>query len=174
MLLCQLYGDLKSGEIVRTVCAGSRHGAGEELRRGDAVGRVGDEVGAAVVDERRGDQVAVGKLQLKVTLETGEAESIPGVERDLQPGSYGQATFVNDGRADFITNPTNGVTADQNLLGPGEDAGADRAHHRARLKNPYTWQSSIGFQKQINSVTGFDVDYTHWTEYRDMRTIDAN
>ena len=42
------------------------------------------------------------------------------------------------------------------------------------FKSPYTWQSSIGFQKQINAVTGFDVDLTHWTEYRDTRTIDAN
>jgi len=42
------------------------------------------------------------------------------------------------------------------------------------FKSPYTWQSSIGFQKQINSITGFDVDLTHWTEYRDTRTIDAN
>ena len=42
------------------------------------------------------------------------------------------------------------------------------------FKKPYTWQSSIGFQKQINAVTGFDVDLTHWNEYRDTRTIDAN
>ena len=42
------------------------------------------------------------------------------------------------------------------------------------FKIPYTWQSSIGFQKQINRVTGFDVDLTHWNEYRDTRTIDAN
>ena len=41
-------------------------------------------------------------------------------------------------------------------------------------KNPYTWQSSIGFQKQINSVTGFEADLTHFNEYRDTRTIDPN
>src|SRR6185295_3825922 len=38
---------------------GKRHGAGEDLVGGDAVGRVGDEVRAAVVDERCGNQVAV-------------------------------------------------------------------------------------------------------------------
>jgi len=42
------------------------------------------------------------------------------------------------------------------------------------FKAPYTWQSTVGFQKQINTITGFDVDLTHWTEYRDVRTIDAN
>ena len=41
-------------------------------------------------------------------------------------------------------------------------------------KNPYTWQSSIGFQKQINQVTGFEVDLTHFNQYRDTRTIDPN
>ena len=41
-------------------------------------------------------------------------------------------------------------------------------------QSPYTWQSSIGFQKQINAVTGFEVDLTHWNEYRDTRTIDPN
>ena len=41
-------------------------------------------------------------------------------------------------------------------------------------QNPYTWQSSIGFQKQINSVTGFEADLTHFNEYHDTRTIDPN
>ena len=37
-----------------------------------------------------------------------------------------------------------------------------------------TWQSSIGFQKQINQVTGFEIDLTHFNQYRDTRTIDPN
>ena len=41
-------------------------------------------------------------------------------------------------------------------------------------KNPFTWQSSIGFQKQINSVTGFEADLTHFNQYNDTRTIDPN
>ena len=42
------------------------------------------------------------------------------------------------------------------------------------FRNPYTWQSSIGFQKQLNSVTGIEADLTHYNEYRDTRSIDAN
>jgi Carboxypeptidase regulatory-like domain len=84
------------------------------------------------------------------------------------------ATFVNDGRSDFITNPTNGVTADQIFAGQVRTPAQTVRTIAPDFKNPYTWQSSIGFQKQINSVTGFDVDLTHWTEYRDVRTIDAN
>ena len=84
------------------------------------------------------------------------------------------ATFVNDGRADFITNPTNGVTADQIFSGQVRTPAQTVRTIAPDFKNPYTWQSSIGFQKQINAVTGFDVDYVRWTEYRDVRTIDAN
>jgi hypothetical protein len=95
----------------------------------------------------------------------------------FSPQFYSQlvsATIVNNGRADFITNPTNGITAEQIFSGtvpvPAQSVRTIAPDFRA----PYTWQSSIGFQKQINAVTGFDVDLTHWTEYRDTRTIDAN
>jgi hypothetical protein len=84
------------------------------------------------------------------------------------------ATFVNDGRADFITNPTNGITAAQVFSGQVRTPAQTVRTIATDFKLPYTWQSSIGFQKQINTVTGFDVDLTHWTEYRDVRTIDAN
>ena len=84
------------------------------------------------------------------------------------------ATFVNDSRPDFITNPTNGVTAAQVFSGQVRTPAQTVRTIAPDFKNPYTWQSSIGFQKQINAVTGFDVDLTHWDEYRDVRTIDAN
>jgi hypothetical protein len=84
------------------------------------------------------------------------------------------ATFVNDGRADFITNPTNGVTEAQIFSGQVRTPAQTVRTIAPDFKLPYTWQSSLGFQKQINTVTGFDVDLTHWTEYRDVRTIDAN
>ncbi len=84
------------------------------------------------------------------------------------------ATFVNNGRSDFITNPTNGVTADKVFSGAVPLPAQTVRTIAPDFKSPYTWQSSIGFQKQINAVTGFDVDLTHWDEYRDTRTIDAN
>jgi hypothetical protein len=95
----------------------------------------------------------------------------------FSPQFYSQlisATFVNDGRSNFITNPTNGVTADQIFSGAVPTPAQTVRTISPDFKSPYTWQSSIGFQKQINAVTGFDVDFTHWNEYRDTRTIDAN
>jgi hypothetical protein len=95
----------------------------------------------------------------------------------FSPQLYSQlvsAQFPNDGRADFITNPTNGITADDIFSGKVKVPAQTVRSIAPNFKSPYNWQSSIGFQKQVNSVTGFDVDFTHWTEYRDTRTIDAN
>jgi hypothetical protein len=95
----------------------------------------------------------------------------------FSPQFYSQlvsATFVNDGRADFITNPTNGITGEQIFSGAVKVPAQSVRTIAPDFKAPYTWQSSLGFQKQLDAVTGFDVDLTHWTEYRDTRTIDAN
>ena len=72
----------------------------------------------------------------------------------------------------FVTNPSCGVTtyAQAKAVAPAQSPRIISPDY----KNPYTWQSSIGFQKQINQVTGFELDLTHFNEYRDTRTIDPN
>ncbi|HYM23593.1 MAG TPA: TonB-dependent receptor [Vicinamibacterales bacterium] len=95
----------------------------------------------------------------------------------FSPQLYSQlvsAQFVFDGRPDFITNPTNGLTTAQIFSGTVKLPAQTVRSIEAGFRSPYNWQSSIGFQKQINAVTGFDIDITHWTEYRDTRTVDGN
>jgi hypothetical protein len=95
----------------------------------------------------------------------------------FSPGVYSNlitATFPNDGRANFITNPTNGVSGDAFLNGTAPLPAQSPRVIVDSFKNPYTWQSSIGFQKQLNAVTGIEADLTHYDEYRDTRSIDAN
>ena len=72
----------------------------------------------------------------------------------------------------FVTNPACGVTSYQaaRAVAPPQSPRIISPDYR----NPFTWQSSIGFQKQLNSVTGFDADLVHWNEYHDTRTIDPN
>jgi hypothetical protein len=72
----------------------------------------------------------------------------------------------------FVTNPSCGVTTyDQaKAVAPAQSPRIISPDY----KNPFTWQSSIGFQKQINQVTGFEIDLTHFNQYRDTRTIDPN
>jgi hypothetical protein len=82
------------------------------------------------------------------------------------------ASFPNDGLPGFVTNPTRGITTVQ-------QAQAALLPQSPRVispdfMNPYTWQTSIGFQKKLGDVTGFDVDLVHFNEYRDTRSIDPN
>ena len=72
----------------------------------------------------------------------------------------------------FVINPACGVT----IFDPAK---ANTPAQSPRIIAPttgirMTWQSSIGFQKQINTVTGFEADVTHCNGYRDTRTIDPN
>lgn len=84
------------------------------------------------------------------------------------------ANFANDGRADFISNPTNGATADDFFSGRRAAPVQSPRVIVGDFKTPYSWQSSIGFQKQVSSALGIDVDLTHLREYRDTRTFDPN
>jgi len=82
------------------------------------------------------------------------------------------ASFNNDGRPGFVFDRARGViTFDQ--------AQAAAPPQAARIitpdfRNPYTWQSSIGFQKQLNADTAIEADLVHYNEYRDTRSIDPN
>ena len=72
----------------------------------------------------------------------------------------------------WVTNPACGVTtfAQAKAAAPAQSPRVISPDYQ----NPVTWQSSIGVQKQINSVTGFEADLTHFNEYHDTRTIDPN
>ena len=103
---------------------------------------------------------------------------VAGVERHVQPGGLQQPDHrdVPERRPRGLH-----LEPDQRHSGrrvPERHRAAARRSRRASssdtFKNPYTWQSSIGFQKQLNAVTGIEADLTHYDEYRDTRSIDAN
>jgi len=80
--------------------------------------------------------------------------------------------FPNDGKPGFMADPTRGITTyEQALAVQPPQAGSVVSPN---FKAPYTWQSTIGIQKQINEVTGFDVDLVHYNEYRDSKSFDPN
>ena len=108
---------------------------------------------------------------------TGLYYASPVSNVTFSPGVYSNlitATFPNDRRADFITNPTNGVPDSAFLNGTAPLPAQSPRVILDDFRNPYTWQSSIGFQKQLNSVTGIEADLTHYNEYHDTRSIDPN
>jgi hypothetical protein len=122
-----------------------------------------------------------GKNDLVVRGGTGLYFTTPVSNMTFSPQIYSQmvtASFLPpaSGRCPdgslWMTNPACGVTtyAQAKAVAPAQSPRIISPDY----KNPYTWQSSIGFQKQINQVTGFELDLTHFNEYRDTRTIDPN
>jgi hypothetical protein len=87
-----------------------------------------------------------------------------------------EVSWVNDGQPGWVLDPTRGVTADDVLSGR---VALDRPIAIAVLEHdfelPYAWQTVLGFQKQINSVTGFDADLVYKRGYREeIGTRDPN
>ncbi|MFN8060263.1 MAG: carboxypeptidase regulatory-like domain-containing protein [Vicinamibacterales bacterium] len=80
-------------------------------------------------------------------------------------------SFANDGQPGWFLNPTRNYTAAQIQSGAVPQAPRVIAHD---FEFPVDWQSSIGFQKQITSVLGFEMDLTHWKEYNRSRARDIN
>jgi hypothetical protein len=82
------------------------------------------------------------------------------------------AQFNNDGLPGFVANPTRGVTTYDQALATNLPQVA--VVNSSQFRNPMTWQTSIGFEKQIDAATGVTVDLTHYNLYRAALTIDAN
>lgn len=80
-------------------------------------------------------------------------------------------SFANDNQPGWFLNPTRNFTAEQIRSGAVPQAPRVIAHD---FQFPVDWQSSIGFQKQITSVLGFEMDLTHWREYNRSRARDIN
>ncbi len=84
------------------------------------------------------------------------------------------ATFNNDGKPGFVTDPTRGITSDDILSGNVPLPPQTTRILSPDFKMPYTWQYSIGFQKQLSSVMSVESDLTGWNWYRDTRSHDPN
>jgi hypothetical protein len=80
-------------------------------------------------------------------------------------------SFNNDNRPGWVLNPTRNFTEEQIRSGAVPQAPRVIAHD---FQFPVDWQSSIGFQKQITKVLGFEMDLTHWREYNRSRAHDLN
>ena len=106
---------------------------------------------------------------------TGLYYAIPQTQYTYSPQLFSRmitASFLNDGQPGFLQDPTRGVnTFDEAAAAAPPQAG--RIFSRD-FQNPFTWQSSIGFQKRLNDVTGIEADLVHYTLYRDLRTVDPN
>jgi hypothetical protein len=84
------------------------------------------------------------------------------------------ASFSYDGKPDFVLDPTRGVTAQDYLSGKVAAPPQSLRILGPNAKMPFTWQNTVGFQKQLGPVMAFDSDLTHYIWYNDIRTYDPN
>src|SRR5688572_14131165 len=83
------------------------------------------------------------------------------------------ATFVPNGPG-FMEDPTRGVTAEDYLSGRVPAPVQTARIIADDYVMPSSWQSSIGFQKQLGAAMGFDVDLTYLDERNQVRGRDPN
>ncbi|MGE0814434.1 MAG: carboxypeptidase regulatory-like domain-containing protein [Vicinamibacterales bacterium] len=83
-------------------------------------------------------------------------------------------SFPNDGQPGFIADPTRGRSAQDFLSGKFPLPAQSPRVIASDYKMPYTWQSTIGFQRQLGERFGVDADLTHWKGYNFARQRDPN
>jgi hypothetical protein len=84
------------------------------------------------------------------------------------------ASFANDRLPNFVTDPMRGITEEDVLSGAVAVPAQTKRILSPDLKMPYTWQSSIGFQKQIGPLMAIESDLTHWIWYNQAVARDPN
>jgi hypothetical protein len=83
-------------------------------------------------------------------------------------------SFANDGRPGFIQDPMRGRTAQDYLSGrfPLPPQGPRVIAHDYRM--PKTWQSILGFQRELGEAMAVDADLTYSKAYNQGRQRDPN
>lgn len=84
------------------------------------------------------------------------------------------ASFLPDGRPGFLQDPTRGSSPDDYLSGRVPLPRQAGRVISPDYEMPRTWQSSVGFQKQLGGVTSVESDLVHWKWTHDTRTRDVN
>src|SRR5262249_26799282 len=89
-------------------------------------------------------------------------------------GNMVSVAILNDGKPGFFQDPLRGLTDAQVLSGAVKLPPQTKVILDPNFKNPFTWQYSVGFQKQLNAVTSFDSDLIGWQWRHDQRDYDVN
>lgn len=84
------------------------------------------------------------------------------------------AAFLPNTPGFNITNPTGGATLEQMQSGAIPLPAQQTTIIAPGYKDPFGWQSSIGFQKQLGQLMSFDVDFTDLEELHQVRSTDVN
>lgn len=83
-------------------------------------------------------------------------------------------SFPNDRQPGFLADPTRGRTAEDFFSGRFPLPAQSPRVIAHDYQMPSTWQSIIGFQRQLGSQLGVEADLTHWKGYNFARARDPN
>jgi hypothetical protein len=95
-------------------------------------------------------------------------------DQETNSSNYITETFLNNGQPNWILNPTGGVTAAQVFAGEVPLSQQTPRIIASDFRMPYSWQSSIGFQKQFGQSMSFDSDLVSNNGYRLDSQVDPN
>jgi hypothetical protein len=84
------------------------------------------------------------------------------------------ASFQNDGKPGFVQDPTRGATLADVLSGKIPLPPQTISVIKQGYQMPSTWQSMLGFQKQLTPVMGFDGDLVYYKGYHEDEQLDPN
>jgi hypothetical protein len=89
-------------------------------------------------------------------------------------GTMVSASINYDGLPNFVLDPLRGRTAEDFLSGSVPLPPQTKTVLDPNFQNPYNFQYSIGFQKQLGPVMSFDADLVGWEWRHDQRNNDVN
>ncbi len=120
-----------------------------------------------------------GRGDLVIRGGSGLYFSIPDSNTTFSQQSFnGERILVNsfpyDGLPGFLQDPTRGRTAEDFLSGRSPLPAQSPRVIAHDYRMPYTWQSILGFQKQVGSELGVEADLTYWKGYNFGRQRDPN
>src|SRR5262249_49426158 len=103
----------------------------------------------------------------------GNTSSTQALEMEFFSHIYTNS-YPNDGKPGFILDPTRGITAANYASGlvPLPAQSPSVIAHDFRF--PHTWQTMLGFQKQLGAVMGVDADLVYQKGYNEEDERDAN
>ena len=84
------------------------------------------------------------------------------------------ASFQNDGKPGFIADPTRGITASAVIAGTVPLPPQTISVIQQGYQMPSTWQSMLGFQKQLSTVMGIDADLVYYRGRNEDTQLDPN
>jgi hypothetical protein len=84
------------------------------------------------------------------------------------------ASFKNDGKPGFVLDPTRGITANDVLSGKVALPPQTISVIQQGYQMPSTWQSMLGFQKQLSDVMGVDADLVYYKGVHQDEQLDPN